>query len=81
MRGRPRAKLTGPHGGTGKAWSTLIRAPRGRHSEKPALFYAMIEDMGEAPRLEMFARSRRAGWTSWGDGLKPTAQRALETGP
>lgn len=45
--------------------------PRGKHSEKPAAFYKLVESMtpanGEEDRLEMFARKKRKGWTVWGD--------------
>ena len=41
--------------------------PRGRHSVKPAAFYAMVESVTPGPeRLEMFARGKRKGWTVWG---------------
>ncbi len=46
---------------------TLIVAPRGRHSQKPVAAYEMIERVSPAPRLEMFARSRRDGWDAWGN--------------
>lgn len=47
--------------------STLIVAPRSKHSQKPAKSYEVIEAVSPAPRLEMFARSRRDGWVSWGN--------------
>lgn len=46
---------------------TWFAAPRGRaHSAKPSEFFSLIETCSPAPRLEMFARSRRHGWTAWG---------------
>jgi N6-adenosine-specific RNA methylase IME4 len=42
-------------------------APKGRHSVKPGLFYDLVERVSPAPRLEMFARTRRLGWDSWGN--------------
>ena len=45
---------------------SVVFAPRGRHSEKPVVFYSRIELISPAPRLEMFARLPRDGWTSWG---------------
>lgn len=66
VRGNPRAKMVGPHGTTGKSWSTLITSPRGEHSAKPQVFLDMIEDISEAPRIELFARARRLGWDVWG---------------
>lgn len=56
--------------------STLIQAPRrvnatGKtiHSAKPLAAYELIENASPTPRLDMFARSRRRGWNSWGDGV------------
>lgn len=49
---------------------TLFEWPRGRHSEKPADFFALVEEMSPAPRLEMFARTRRPGWDAWGDEVE-----------
>jgi N6-adenosine-specific RNA methylase IME4 len=47
---------------------SVVEAPRGRHSEKPELFYELIEQMyPQASKLELFARSRRAGWSAWGN--------------
>lgn len=44
----------------------VILAPVRQHSRKPEEAYARIERYGAGPYLEMFARERRAGWTSWG---------------
>ena len=46
--------------------STWFSWPRGRHSEKPGEFFEMVERMSPGPRLEMFGRGRRPGWTVWG---------------
>ena len=50
-------------GGTGFDW------PRGRHSEKPADFFALVERVSPGPYLEMFARSLRPGWAAFGDEI------------
>jgi N6-adenosine-specific RNA methylase IME4 len=47
--------------------STLILAPRRKHSQKPEEAYTLIERVSPGPRLEMFARERREGWDSWGN--------------
>lgn len=47
--------------------SNVIVAPRGRHSEKPGAFYDLVERVSPAPRLELFARTQRLGWHTWGD--------------
>lgn len=45
---------------------SLILAPRGRHSAKPEALHASLERFCSGPRLELFARSARPGWTPWG---------------
>lgn len=46
-------------------WFQADRGPGG-HSSKPTEFYDLIESCSPGPYLEMFARSEREGWTSWG---------------
>ena len=47
---------------------TVFDAPRGRggHSSKPIESYALVESCSPGPYLELFARSNRWDWTSWG---------------
>jgi len=75
-RGKP-WKGRGPHGAAGHAWATLVLAPRGEHSHKPETFYAMAEDVGAAPRLELFARAHRGGWDTWGNVTLKARQDTL----
>jgi N6-adenosine-specific RNA methylase IME4 len=50
---------------------SVIEAPRGKHSQKPARFHELIEAMyPEFPKLELFARAPRAGWQSFGNQAK-----------
>jgi N6-adenosine-specific RNA methylase IME4 len=51
---------------------SVVEAPRGRHSEKPKVFYELIERMyPHATRLELFARGKqRPGWTFWGNEVE-----------
>ena len=45
----------------------LLLAGRGAHSEKPIEIHHRIEKLlGEVPRLELFAREAKVGWTAWG---------------
>lgn len=37
------------------------------HSRKPDSFYDLVEARSAGPYLEMFARSGRPGWESWGN--------------
>lgn len=46
---------------------TLFEWPRGRHSEKPAEFYSLVERLSPGPRLDMYARALRPGWAVFGD--------------
>jgi N6-adenosine-specific RNA methylase IME4 len=53
---------------------SVIEAPRGRHSEKPAAFAdAIVRMYPDLPRIEFFARVRREGWDSWGDEIRADA--------
>jgi N6-adenosine-specific RNA methylase IME4 len=43
------------------------------HSEKPVVFYEIIEKMyPELPKIELFARSARDGWARWGNQVEVT---------
>jgi N6-adenosine-specific RNA methylase IME4 len=47
---------------------SVIEAPRGAHSAKPPVVYELIERMyPELKRVELFARSKRDGWSAWGN--------------
>lgn len=48
-------------------------APVGEHSAKPDLFYSIVETGFPAPRAELFARARRAGWMQHGNELPAVA--------
>jgi N6-adenosine-specific RNA methylase IME4 len=50
-----------------KSIPSVISAPRTRHSKKPEESYVLIERRSHGPYLEMFARSERPGWVSWGN--------------
>ncbi len=56
----------------------LVIAPRRQHSRKPDSVYPLIERFCEGPRLELFARTQRPGWTVFGDQVDrfPTAEAA-----
>ena len=48
----------------------LFRARRRKHSEKPEEAFALIEAVSPGPRLELFARRARPGWTVWGNEVE-----------
>lgn len=61
----------------GQAVDTIIREfpdlfneRRTVHSRKPISFIRAVESKTEPPRLEMFARARRAGWDAYGDEVE-----------
>lgn len=41
-------------------------APRSLHSAKPQAFYDIVTSMSPGPRLELFSRTVREGFTGWG---------------
>jgi N6-adenosine-specific RNA methylase IME4 len=49
---------------------TAFNAPRGPkgHSSKPVELYSLVESCSHGPYLEMFSRSNRPDWTTWGEG-------------
>jgi N6-adenosine-specific RNA methylase IME4 len=60
----------------GRRQVNLLATRKQEHSRKPGEQYAIIEACSEGPYLELFARGRREGWTSWGaeadDGYRPS---------
>ena len=44
-----------------------IIEPRREHSRKPDCVHERIERLVAGPRLELFARQERKGWTAWGN--------------
>jgi N6-adenosine-specific RNA methylase IME4 len=51
----------------GRTSGTWFMWPRGRHSEKPAAFYDLVEQVSPGPYIELFARRQRLGWDTWGN--------------
>lgn len=50
---------------------SVFAYPRGAHSAKPHEVYEIIEAMySDLPKLEMFCRTPREGWGSWGNQAK-----------
>lgn len=59
-RGKPPPRLS-------KAVRQVIVEPAREHSRKPERFYERAEAYADGPRLELFARQHRHGWTCRGD--------------
>jgi N6-adenosine-specific RNA methylase IME4/ParB-like chromosome segregation protein Spo0J len=61
---------------------SVINAPRREHSRKPDEAYELIERMyPELPKIELFARSARKGWNSWGNQAPPQDMAMMEAHP
>lgn len=50
----------------GRRQTNLISTRKREHSRKPDELYDVVESCSPGPRLELFARYPREGWTSWG---------------
>ena len=58
----------------GRAERTWWEWPRTiKHSEKPQGFFNVVEAVSPGPRLELFARRARPGWTVWGNEVEANA--------
>ena len=55
-----------------RAQMSWAQAERTTHSSKPDLFRRKIELVSPAPRLELFARIKTPGWSSWGNDISST---------
>ena len=50
--------------------NVIQTGPPKRHSEKPEEAFTLIESVSPGPRLELFARRARPGWTVWGNEVE-----------
>lgn len=53
--------------GPGRSQVNLLATRKREHSRKPDELYPLIESCSWGPYLELFARTRREGWTVWGN--------------
>lgn len=51
----------------GRRQVNIIRSRKREHSRKPDEQYPIIEDCSWGPRIELFSRGKRKGWTVWGN--------------
>jgi N6-adenosine-specific RNA methylase IME4 len=51
----------------GRRQVNIIASRKREHSRKPDELYPIIERCSPAPRLELFARESRSGWSQWGN--------------
>jgi len=53
-----------------KLYDSVFSEERTEHSKKPMFYYEMIEDLyPHSNKIELFAKSKREGWTSYGNQL------------
>lgn len=51
-----------------KLYDSVVTEPRTEHSKKPDVFYEIIDTLyPNTNKIEIFARSKRKGWDSWGN--------------
>ena len=55
----------------GRSQVNLFATRKREHSRKPDELYPIVEACSPGPRLELFARYPREGWTSWGNESSP----------
>jgi N6-adenosine-specific RNA methylase IME4 len=61
----------------------LLATRKREHSRKPDEIYSVVEACSPGPFLELFARNKREGWTSWGDEAempRPRCDEAIHDG-
>ena len=51
----------------GRRQVNILKTMKREHSRKPDEVFDLIEACSWGPRLELFARGPRAGWSVWGD--------------
>jgi len=56
-----------------RAVRSRFAAPVRAHSEKPGVFYSLVERLSAGPYVELFSRRRRPGWTCLGDQIPAEA--------
>ena len=49
---------------------SVLRSDRLKHSQKPQQFRQLVEQVGNAPRLELFGRRQVPGWVVWGNEVE-----------
>lgn len=55
----------------GRSQVNLLATRKREHSRKPDELYPIVEACSPGPRLEMFARYPREGWSVWGNEAAP----------
>lgn len=58
--------------------STVFESPITKHSEKPDVFYRLVESCSPGPYLDVFGRKLRAGWDVFGDEVTTEYQGTFD---
>jgi N6-adenosine-specific RNA methylase IME4 len=62
--------IRGKHARTlspGRRQVNILKTMKREHSRKPDELYDLIEGCSHGPFVELFARGKRTGWSSWGN--------------
>jgi len=57
--------------------NVIQTGPPKKHSQKPEEAFTLIESVSPNPRLELFARRGRVGWTCWGNEVETQSDSQL----
>ena len=63
----------------GRTQVNYLGTRKREHSRKPDELFPLIESCSPGPRLELFARGVRPGWTVWGNEAHPTYEPTWPT--
>tara|TARA_Y100001947_G_C10201937_1_gene245367 strand:+ start:133 stop:657 length:525 start_codon:yes stop_codon:yes gene_type:complete len=65
----------------GRRQVNLLATRKREHSRKPDEQYEIIESCSWGPRIELFSRGARQGWTVWGDQADDSYEPSWKTYP
>lgn len=60
-----------------KPLEVYFEAKRFKHSQKPNLFYTMLMERTQEPRIDIFARKRHFGFDAYGDQVEKDVEIPL----
>jgi len=63
----------------GRTQVNYLETRKREHSRKPDEIYPIIEACSPGPRIELFARGVRPGWTVWGNEAEETYEPSWKT--
>ncbi|MEX6723717.1 MT-A70 family methyltransferase [Parapedomonas caeni] len=63
----------------GRSQVNMIQSRKREHSRKPDEQYPLIEACSWGPRIELFSRGARNGWTVWGNQADETYKPSWDT--